>query len=154
MGGAEAGPNRPEPEVGRPKAQHKKRKGEPTGGSPRKQEGKHRKRKAAEASPIEAKRRKRRESEATFKLERRYTAKRNEMASRNHTQHDRTQKRGKNSSLHNNNSSLNDTCPLPQLTRAKTKVYIITNSSYPHQEVPSDSLLLVPPFPPFPGNSC
>jgi len=76
----------------------------------------------------------------------RYTAKRNETASRNHTQHDRTQKRVKNSSLHNNNSSPNDTCPPPQLTRAKTEVYIITNSSYPHQEVPSDSLLLVPPL--------
>jgi len=98
MGGAEAGPNQPEPEIGKPKAQHKKRKRKPTEDSPRKQEGRNRKRKAAEASPnkpneneaslpkLEAKRRKRRESEATFKLERRYTAKRNEMATRSHTE--------------------------------------------------------------------
>jgi len=79
------------------------------------------------------------------------TAKRrNETAPRNHTQHDRTQKRGKNSSLHNDNSSLNDTCPLTQLTRAKTDVYIITNSSYPHQEVPHSFFRQFAPCPIFP----
>ena len=85
-----------------------------------------------------------------FGIWRRYTAKRNETAPRNLTQHDRTEKRGKNSSLHNNNSSLNDTCLLTQLTRAKTEVYIITNSSYPHQEVPHTFFRQFAPCPIFP----
>ena len=66
------------------------------------------------------------------------------------TQHDRTPNWGeKLSSLHNN-SSLHDTSPLPQLTKAKTEVYIITNSSYPHQEVPHTSFKQFAPCPIFP----
>ena len=84
-----------------------------------------------------------------FGIWRRYTAKRNETAPRNLTQHDRTEKRGeKLFTLQQHH----DTCPLPQLTKAKTKVYIITNSSYPHQEVPhtfSRQFAPCPIFPPF-----
>jgi hypothetical protein len=79
---------------------------------------------------------------------RRYTVKRNETAPRNHTRHDRTEKRGKNSSLHDNNSTLHDTCPTPQLTKARTEVYIITKSSG-GTTLTSKQFAPFPIFPPF-----
>ena len=80
-------------------------------------------------------------------MAKRYSAKQNGAKESHTTRSHRSG--GKNSSLHNN-SSLHDTCPLPQLTKAKTEVYIITNSSYPHQEVPHTFFRQFAPCPIFP----